>query len=562
MTKHHYDTTRELKVTKTGVMKGTHFDMGMLSVLLVFLFLFISLAMGPDKANEWYQGAKNWVTATATGLFVYGILIMIVFAFALAVSPLGRIRLGDDDDVPQFSRWSWFAMLFSAGMGIGLIYWSVAEPLYHTSGNVFMPTDWDLAWDGAWQAAETSEAKKIIAQQSMDVTIFHWGIHAWAVYVIIGLSLAYFSYRRGLPLTVRSALYPIIGNNIYGWFGHLIDLIAIFGTIFGVSTSLGLGVAQLNAGLNHLVGLQISTTVQLFLIIIITLIATISAVTGVERGVKVLSELNMYISAFILLLFLLFSGFFSELIIAFFKNLGSYVLSLPKMAVVADASAKAGGYAWLPSWTIFYWAWWIAWSPFVGMFIARISRGRTIREFIIGVILVPSLLGAFWLSVFGDTALLNEIKGYTDFSFSVGDKAYTSVREVAINASSSATYALIDALSWAGAIKVLAAICVTVLIATYFITSADSGTLVVTTMLAAGSERPPRGQRIFWGFSVGAVAATLLYVGGEKALGALQAASITIGLPFVVILLLMCFGLVIALLQEVKEGTLPPKSAK
>lgn len=559
MSKHHYDTNRELKVAETGIMKGAHFDMGMLSVLLVAFFLIISLAMGAEKANELYKGAKDWVTAYTSGFFIYGILIMIVFAFVLAISPLGRIKLGTDNETPDFSRWSWFAMLFSAGMGIGLIYWSVAEPLYHTSGNVFMPEGWDLAWDGAWNAAATADAKKAIAQQAMDVTIFHWGIHAWAIYVVIGMSLAYFSYRKGLPLTVRSALYPIIGNNVYGWFGHLIDLIAVFGTIFGVSTSLGLGVAQLNAGLNHLFGLEISTTVQLVLIVVITFIATLSAVTGVDKGVKILSEVNMYISGVILVLFLVFSGFFADLVMDFFKNLGSYAMALPKMAIYGDATAQAGGYAWLPAWTIFYWAWWIAWSPFVGMFIARISRGRTIREFVIGVTLVPSLLGAFWLTVFGDTALLNEIQGYSDFAFTVGDKTYHSVRDVAIGASSSATYALIDALSWGEVLKWIASICVTVLIATYFITSADSGTLVVTTMLSAGSEHPPRGQRIFWGVSIGAVAATLLYVGGAKALGALQAASITIGLPFVVILLLMCLGLAIALGQEAKDGTIPKK---
>ncbi|PID65304.1 MAG: choline transporter [Gammaproteobacteria bacterium] len=537
MSENHYKTNRELAVAQTGIMKGAHFDMGMLSVLLVSFFLIVSLAMGADDANKLYQDAKNWVTAKTSGLFVYGILIMIAFVVVLAISPLGRIRLGKDDDTPDFSRWSWFAMLFSAGMGIGLIYWSVAEPLYHTSGNIFMPEGWDLQWDGAWNAATAAGAKAAVAQQAMDVTLFHWGIHAWTVYVVIGMALAYFSYRKGLPLTVRSALYPIIGNNIYGWFGHVIDLVAVFGTIFGVATSLGLGVAQLNAGLNHLFGLEISTSIQLLLIVIITLIATLSAVTGVDKGVKILSELNMYISAVILITFLAFSGFFADLIMDFFKNLGSYAMALPKMSVLADPLAKAGGYEWLPAWTIFYWAWWIAWSPFVGMFIAR----------------------AFWMTVFGDTALLNEIKGYSDFAFAVGDKTYDSVRDVAINASSSATYALIEALSWGETIKWIASVCVTVLIATYFITSADSGTLVVTTMLSAGSEQPPRGQRIFWGVSIGAVAGMLLYVGGSKALGALQAASITIGLPFVIILLLMCVGLAIALLQEAKNGTIPQR---
>ncbi|MGY0398563.1 MAG: BCCT family transporter [Ostreibacterium sp.] len=560
MSKHHYDTNRDLRVAKTGVLKGAHFDMGMLSLLLVLFFVIISLAMGSDKANGVYKGAKDWVTANASGLFVYGILVMIAFAFILAISPLGRIRLGADDDRPDFSRWSWFAMLFSAGMGIGLIYWSVAEPLYHTTGNVFMPQGWDLAWNGAYKAAITTEAKEALAQQAMNVTIFHWGLHAWAIYVVIGMALAYFSYRKGLPLTVRSALYPIIGNNIYGWFGHVIDLIAIFGTIFGVSTSLGLGVTQLNAGLYQLFGVEISTTVQLSLIIIITFISTLSAVTGVDKGVRILSEVNMYISGVILLIFLFFSGFFSDLIMQFFKNIGNYAMSLPKMAVFSDPMAEAGGYKWLPAWTIFYWAWWISWSPFVGMFIARISWGRTIREFIIGVSLVPTVLGILWLTVFGDVALLNEIKGYSGFAFDVAGKTYNSVRDVAINAAPSATYALIDALSWGDTIKWIASICVTVLIATYFITSADSATLVVTTMLSAGNEKPPRGQRIFWGFSIGAVAATLLYVGGSEALGALQAASITIGLPFVIILLLMCLGLAMALWQEVKKGTIPKRS--
>lgn len=553
MSEHHYDTNRELGVAKTGVLKGSNFDMGMLSVLLVAFFLILSLAMGPEKASAVYEGAKSWVTDSASSLFVYGILVMILFSIVIAISPMGRIKLGQDDEKPEFSRWSWFAMLFSAGMGIGLIYWSVAEPLYHTTGNSFMPETWGLGWDEAWG----KEDKAALAQQAMDVTIFHWGIHAWAIYVVIAMSLAYFSYRKGLPLTVRSALYPIIGNNIYGWFGHLIDLIAVLGTIFGVATSLGLGVAQLNAGLASLIGIEVSTSVQLGLIVLITFVATLSAVTGVDKGVRILSEVNMYLSAFILALFLFFSGFFGDLVMSFFKNLGSYFMALPAMSVEADAAKQAGGYAWLPGWTIFYWAWWIAWSPFVGMFIARISRGRTIREFVIGVILVPSLLGAFWLTVFGDTALLNEIKGYSDFAFTVGDKTYTSVRDVAVGASSSATYALIESLSWGAVFKLVASICVTILIATYFITSADSGTLVVTTMLSAGSDNPPRGARIFWGVSIGAVAATLLYVGGAEALGALQAASITIGLPFLIILLLMCIGLGMALLKEQREGTIP-----
>lgn len=550
-----YNTNRELKVTKTGALKGQHFDMAMLSIILVVGFVLISL--GIDDANELYTKAKSAVTSNMSWLFVYGTLFLIAFSIILAILPFGRIRLGKDDEKPEFSTWSWFAMLFSAGMGIGLIYWSVAEPLYHTTGNVFMPSDVDHGWDAWWNSS--ADAKTAAARQAQEVTFFHWGIHAWAVYVVIGMALAYFSFRRGLPLTVRSALYPIIGNNIYGWFGHLIDLVAVFGTIFGVSTSLGLGVAQLNAGLNFITdgNIGIGTNVQLFLILIITAIATLSAISGIGKGVKILSELNMWLSFAILLIFLFFSGFFGELIMGYFKNLFNYATSFLAMSVKSSATEQAGGYAWLPAWTIFYWAWWIAWSPFVGMFIARISRGRTIREFVIGVLLVPTLLGALWLTVFGDTALLNEIKGYTDFSFDAAGKTYESVRDVAINASSSATYALIEALTWANVIKVIASVLVTVLIATYFITSADSGTLVVTTMLSAGSENPPVYARAFWGISIGAVAATLLYVGGDQALNALQAASITIGLPFLIVLILMCLGLFSALMGEARDNTIP-----
>lgn len=555
-----YEVEQELAVTETGVLKGQHFDMAMMSLILVIGFILLSLGMGSEKAGAVYGEAKNFVTSNMSWLFVYGTLFLIAFSLIIAFSPFGRVRLGKDDEKPDFSRWSWFAMLFSAGMGIGLIYWSVAEPLYHTTGNVFMPGSVDHAWD-AWWNSTADGAKEAAARQAQEVTFFHWGIHAWAVYVVIGMSLAYFSFRRGLPLTVRSALYPIIGENIYGWFGHIIDLIAIFGTIFGVSTSLGLGVQQLNAGLSFITngGIEISTNVQLFLILIISGIATLSAITGVEKGVRILSELNMWLSVAILLIFLVFSSFFGELIMGYFKNLFNYGANFIQMSVKADPAEQAGGYAWLPAWTIFYWAWWIAWSPFVGMFIARISRGRTIREFVIGVLLVPTLLGAFWLTVFGDTALLNEIKGYTDFSFEAAGKTFASVREVAVGASSSATYALIESLSWGSFIKIVASVLVTILIATYFITSADSGTLVVTTMLSAGEEHPPLFARAFWGIGIGAVAATLLHVGGAQALNALQAASITIGLPFLVILILMCFGLVSALMGEVRDNTIPKK---
>lgn len=558
MSDHEYVTNRELKVANSGLFRGSHFDMGMLSLHLILIFLIVSLTMGSEKSLEVYNVAKNWVTNSSTPLFVYGIFAMIIFSLTLAVSPFGRIRLGKDDEKPEFSRWSWFAMLFSAGMGIGLLYWSVAEPLYHTTGNVFMPEAWGLGWDEAWNQGD----KEAIARQSMTVTFFHWGIHAWTVYVVIALSLAYFSYRRGLPLTVRSALYPIVGDNVFGWFGNIIDLIAIFGTIFGVATSLGLGVAQLNAGLEALTNgaLSVSTPVQILLIVIITLIATVSAVSGVGKGVKILSELNMILSAIILLVFLVFTGFFFDIMVAYFRNLFNYVVEFIPMSLESDSSKQAGGYGWLSGWTIFYWAWWIAWSPFVGMFIARISRGRTIREFIIGVLFVPTLLGAFWLTVFGETALINELRGYADFAFTAGGTEYTSVRDVAIGASSSSTYALIEALDWSSVIKLIATFLVTILIATYFITSADSGTLVVTTMLSAGSDQPPRGARIFWGISIGAVASVLLWVGGDKALNALQAAAITIGLPFLVILLLMCVGLTMALFDEKKRGLIPARA--
>ena len=477
------------------------------AILLVVLYG----AIFTNQAGAIFEQVQNFIVTRFGWLYIIAVAFFLVFVIWLFFSRYGQIKLGPDDSEPDYSYASWFAMLFSAGMGIGLMFYSVAEPVLH------------YATPPVGQG-HTPEA----AREAMRLTFFHWGLHAWAIYIVVGLSLAYFSFRHNLPLTIRSAFYPILGDRIYGPLGNLVDIFAVLGTMFGVATSLGLGVMQINAGLSHVIGIPVELWVQLALIAGITLLATTSVVLGLDRGIRRLSELNLGL-ALILFLFVLAVGPTVFLLETFVQNVGQYLGSIVSRTFQMYAFQDTD---WQGSWTLFYWGWWIAWSPFVGMFIARISRGRTIREFVGGVLLVPVGVSFGWLSVFGNTALHFEMfQGNGSIASAVQDNLPVAL------------FVMLEQLPWSAITATLA----TLLVITFFVTSSDSGSLVIDILTAGGDPDPPVPQRIFWALTEGAVAAALLVAGG---LTALQTAAITTGLPFALVLLLICYSLVKGLRQE------------
>jgi len=464
-----------------------------------------------EHAAVTFSSTQRWLVTNFDWFYMASIAFFFGFVVYLAFSRFANIKLGPDDSEPDYSYISWFAMLFSAGMGIGLLFFGVSEPLTHFA-----------------QPPSGIGGTTAAANRAMEITFFHWGLQAWSVYIVVGLSLAYFSFRHGLPLSVRSALYPLIGDRIYGPIGHAVDIFAVLGTMFGVATSLGLGVMQVNAGLNFLFGVEISTYVQILLIVFITGIATISVVAGLDAGIRRISELNLLL-ALVMLVFILVAGPTATLLSALMQNVGGYLSSMVDMTFNLYAYEPK---EWMGDWTLFYWGWWISWSPFVGMFIARISRGRTIREFIIGVLLVPAGFTFLWLSLFGNTALTMEL----------ADSGINLVT-AALEDSPTALFVMLGQLPWSNVMSLVA----TLLIITFFVTSSDSGSLVIDIITSGGNEDPPVWQRIFWAVTEGAVAAALLLAGG---LSALQAAAISSALPFAFVMLFMCYGLYKGLQME------------
>ncbi len=511
----------------SGIHKGLNPIVTQWSQFIVFALVIFG-AVWTDVAGGLFDAVKAFMVTTMKWYYLALVAGFLFFVVWLMFSRYGNIRLGKDDDRPEFGYFSWFAMLFSAGMGIGLVFWSIAEPMYHFQSNPFM----------ADAMAETPRAAGI----AMRLTFFHWGLHPWAIYVVVALSLAYFSYRKGLPLTIRSTLYPLIGERIYGPLGHAADILAVFGTIFGVATSLGLGVQQMATGLYVLTGWEAfvdiapdgsqspNVAAMLALIAVISAAATLSVVSGLGRGVKILSELNLWLSIAIMAFLFLF-GPTVYLLNTLLQSTGDYIANVIPLSLWSDAQQDTD---WQGNWTAFYWGWWIAWAPFVGMFIARISRGRTIREFTLGVLLVPTFLAFIWLVLFGGTALHIEL-------FENG--GITEAVSADITSALYVTLAKLDP----GLMGKIAGAVATLLIATYFITSSDSGTLVVNTILSMGDPEPPVVHRVIWGLKEGLVAAVLLLAGG---LSALQTAAITAALPFSVIMLFMAWGLVRALRAE------------
>ena len=522
-----------IQVAETGVWKGLNPAMGLASKGMVAAFV-VFTALNVEFANSIYSAVRSWVESALNWYYISALVVMVFVCIYLMCSRHGAVKLGDDDSKPEFSNFSWFAMLFSAGVGIGLLFFGIAEPMFYFDNT----EPWGYPNNPFADRELVTEMNEERAALAMRVTYFHWGFHGWAVYVMIGLCLAYFGFRKKLPLTLRSSLYPVIGDRIYGPIGHAVDLLAVFGTVFGVATSLGLGVSQMATGLNFLFGVDPGTTTQVILIAVISLVATLSAVSGVGNGIRIISEWNIWLSV-VLLAYFLFGGPFQWLMGFFVTTVGDYLWNVIPMGF--QTFNEEGASAWQGGWTIFYWGWWISWAPFVGMFIARISRGRTIREFMLGVMFVPTTIAFFWLCIFGGNAMYLELTA----EGGVGTAGIAQlIRDWNLPA---ALYGTIERMTDVHWLNWAMAALATFLLATWFITSSDSGTLVITTMLSMGDDNPPQRFRIVWGVGEGFVAAALLLAGGLKAL---QTASIAAALPVSVIMLLMTYGIVKSLNED------------
>jgi BCCT family betaine/carnitine transporter len=494
-----------------------HNPVFVVSALLIFCFVAGTLGY-PENAKQVFDHSKAWSINNFDWLFMLSANIMVIFCLALIVLPVGGIRIGGKDAKADFSLLSWFSMLFAAGMGIGLMFWSVAEPVaYYTE------------WYGSPfnVAGHTQEA----ASLAMGATMFHWGLHPWAIYAVVGLSIAYMTHSCNLPLTIRSTFYPLLGESTWGLPGHIIDIIAVLATLFGLATSLGFGAQQAASGLNYLFEIPNTISTQITIIISVTAVAVLSVVRGLEGGVRILSNFNMGL-AVLLLFFVLVLGSTSLLV----NGLGGTFLAYADNIIPLSNWIGREDNDFYHGWTVFYWAWWISWSPFVGMFIARISKGRTVRQFIISVLLVPSVITLIWMTVFGGTGV---------------DQAQENIGQLAkgITNSSLALFQMLENLPLAQMTSFIAI----VLVLVFFITSSDSGSLVIDGITAGGKLNAPVPQRIFWATMEGVIAAALLYGGGKDALGALQAAAITAGLPFTIVILIMGVSLYAGLHAEWKQ---------
>lgn len=493
------------------------------SALTIIVFVALTLFF-QKQAEPMFSALLKWLTTNLDWFFISAGNIFVLLCLVLVVSPLGRVRLGGTEATPDYSYIGWFSMLFAAGMGIGLMFYCVSEPLTHFTtafaGTIVengVRTDW-APLGGAAGNAESA------ARLAMAATIYHWALHPWAIYAVMALGLALFSFNKGLPLTIRSVFYPLLGDRIWGWPGHVIDILAVLATLFGLATSLGLGASQAASGLHYLFGIPLGKTTQILLVIGITTLAITSVIKGLDAGVKKLSEINMVL-AFLLLVFVLVVGPTLVITTGFIDNVVAYFHYLPELAnpVGREDSNFVSG------WTAFYWAWWISWSPFVGMFIARVSRGRTIREFIISVLLIPTTACVFWMTVFGNTAIKQVVvDGYA--------KVVESELPLQL-------FYMLDALPLSSITSLIAI----VLVIVFFVTSSDSGSLVIDVVASGGKVDTPTPQRVFWCVFEGLVAISLIVGGG---LVALQAMAVSAGLPFTIVLLVAAFSTVKGLMSE------------
>ena len=478
-----------------------------------FLILFIGFTLiFENTAKDAFNETLGYINGNFGWFYILSANAFVLAAAYFAFSRYGKIRIGGPTAKPEFSTPSWYAMLISAGMGIGLMFWSVAEPISH--------------WGSPPPLFGTEAESSLAGKYALITTYYHWGIHPWAIYGLVSLALAFFAYNRGLPLTFRSVFYPILGKKIYGPWGHFIDILTVLATLFGLATSLGLGVGQAAAGLNYLFDWPTNKGFQVLLIAIITGIATISVVAGLDAGVKRLSQINIWL-AILLMAFVFIAGPTLFILSSFAGGVGGYFQWLPELAFWNEGfttGPDGSGTNWQGGWTVFYWGWWISWSPFVGMFIARISKGRSVRELILGVVMFPSLLSFLWMAVFGGSALRVQLEGTRDIAGAVSDDVSTAMFEMFT------AFPLTDLISVIGIVLVIS----------FFVTSSDSGSLVVDHLTSGGKLDSPKPQRVFWAIMEGAIAAVLLAAGG---LGALQTAAVSSGLPFAAVLLVMCWSL-------------------
>jgi len=482
--------------------------LGSAAVVIVFVAYG---ALVPERALANFQTLQRLITNELGWFYVLAVAAMLAFVVYLLFSPYAGLRLGPQDSRPDFRFLPWVSMLLAAGMGIGIVFFGVAEPLQHYQ-----------------QPPQLLTGEVDPLREAMRFTFFHWGVHPWAVYSCIAMPLAWAHFRQGLPLAPRSLLYPLIGERIHGWPGHAVDIVATAGTLFGVATSLGLGARQINAGLAQLFGVPVNTLVQVSLIAGITALATVSVVTGLKGGIRLLSSFNLGLAG-LLLLFVLLCGPTVFILDLFTSSLGYYLQKLPGTSLLIDPGTED---AWQANWTLFYWSWWISWSPFVGVFVARISRGRTIREFLLAALLVPSLLGFLWFSALGGTGIALTQAG-------VGGIAEAATDDI----KGSSFFAVLRTLPFSDLTVILAV----VLIVVFFVTSSDSGSFVDDMVTSGGDPDPPVLQRVFWAVSEGAVAAVLLFAGG---LLALRSASLLTGLPMALFLLTAAVGFWRSLARE------------
>lgn len=473
-----------------------------ISALLIIVAVALTLVYN-EQVGAVFESVQTGIANGAGWFLILTMNIVFIFVFALLISRFGDVRIGGPDATPEFSTFGWFSMLFSAGMGIGLLFYGVAEPMFHFVAS-------PLAEPGTPEAARVA----------MDLTFLHWGLHPWAIYTLVGLALAFFCFNKGLPLSIRSVFYPVLGERIYGGIGNLIDILATIATLFGVATSLGLGVQQVNAGLDHLLGIGQSPIIQVLLIAGITAIATWSVVAGLNAGIRRLSEINLTLAA-LLMVFVLILGPTLFVLGAFGENIGFYLQNLPRLATWNETYEAS---SWQDGWTVFYWGWWIAWSPFVGMFIARVSYGRTLRQFVLGVLFVPTIITFLWITIFGNTAINIELLGAGGMAQVVQDNIPVAL------------FVLLENFP----LDIITSALTVLVIITFFVTSSDSGSMVIDIITSGGDPDPPVLQRLFWAILEGVVAAVLLFGGG---LVALQTAAITTGLPFAIVLLFMCYSL-------------------
>ncbi len=490
-----------------------------ISGLAIVAFVFLTLAF-QNQVEPMFGGLRGWLTTNLDWFFISAGNIFVLACLIIAFSPLGKVRLGGTEATPDYSYGGWFSMLFAAGMGIGLMFYGVSEPLTHFSTS-FSGSDW-APLGGAVGEAEGNAA--LSRELGMAATIYHWALHPWAIYAVLALGLALFSFNKGLPLTMRSVFYPLLGESVWGWPGHIIDILAVLATLFGLATSLGLGASQAASGLNYLFGIPMGETTQIILVIGITAIAMVSVLAGLEAGVKRLSEINM-ILALLLLVFVIVVGPTLAIATGFFHNLLAYIEHLPALAnpVGREDSNFASG------WTAFYWAWWISWSPFVGMFIARVSRGRSVREFIVCVLIIPSVACVLWMTVFGGTAISQYV-----------NDGYTAVADADLPLQ---LFTMLDALPMSQITSFIAI----VLVVVFFVTSSDSGSLVIDVISAGGKVDSPTPQRVFWCTFEGLVAIALILGGG---LVALQAMAVSTGFPFTIVLLVATASVIKGLASE------------